>query len=450
MLPEDVALVITPAHIRRTLTGPVSLSEMQGVKLLRWMNLNLMTIPGILITPAYTDQLREAHPSLGRCFVVFTGSGMIADVVKRAKQVLEEGTARCLDVQIRARKESEWSYQITGEGTGWQSEECFFKVDKDTLQTIARFSTLLGTISDDWKDILRDIGQKVLDSIMKESEFYADFLKGISVAGTDAPTRVRFLVKPELHPLAFEAVLSPNREQFRMLEAPVYRRLMDNYSSAGYLFEGGPKIRTLIINAPVSGDVDGLPRPLEELSSVTAECRWLKRRFTEAMEKFNMTTPELLSNDETVRPTPSNVKAILASQKWSIVHFAGHSYYDTKTNEGFLFLPGENDGEIEKVDLKRFSDWLRNTTLTYMSSCDSGTSPFVLELAKRRIPNLIGFRWRVDDGQAFEYAKECYENLLSSRSIEKAFLKARQEMYRRRPDSQIWAAPILIKQLDER
>lgn len=448
-LPGDVSLVITPAHLRKTLTSALSLSEMQGVELIRRMQEGQMRIPVILIAPTFTDQLRDAQPYLGQTSIVYTGCDMINAVVKRSKELVYKGPSRRLDVEIHVKKDSAWSYRIIGDGFGYASPDRPFIVDQSALRDLKLFTAALGQATENWQEILRAIGESILDSIGKDSLFHYDYIDGLSKGGYDTTTRVRFVVGPELHGVAFEAVLTPRRDKFWMLEAPIYRRLVvQSSSSAGYLFEG--RAKCLIINAAVSGSAAGVRHVLDKLTMATPECRWLEQKILEVTDSFNMAPPEILSATEGAKPTPENVRRVLESDKWDIVHFAGHSYHDGNTNKGYVFLPGEEDDQIEKVELERFGDWLHRTTLVYMSSCDSGTGAFVFELANRQVPNIIGFRWRVGDRLAFEYAQEFYGSLFKTRSIEKAFLKARQEMNLRRPESPIWASSVLIKQFDER
>jgi CHAT domain-containing protein len=131
---------------------------------------------------------------------------------------------------------------------------------------------------------------------------------------------------------------------------------------------------------------------------------------------------------------------------WDIVHFAGHSYYDLNSKAGYVFVPGQTENAVEKLDIAHFSAWIRSSNLFYFSSCDSGAGPFMFELAQRQVPNMVGFRWEIEDDLAFEYTKAFYTNLFAARSLERAFLKSRRAMYDSFPQSVIWAAPLLIKQ----
>ena len=71
----------------------------------------------------------------------------------------------------------------------------------------------------------------------------------------------------------------------------------------------------------------------------------------------------------------------------------------------------------------------------------------MFELARQKIPAIIGFRWDIIDDQAAEHARIFYKYLFKEKSLEYAFLKTRTDMYNRDDKHRIWAAPILIMQV---
>ena len=446
-LPGEFSLVITPLHIRKAPLTPLAPEEEEGLELLRWMNANRMNKPSILIAPTYTAKLRSAQPELLNCYVVLSGANMVEDVVEHAVQMVDKVQTRYLEVEINLRSRTQWTYRLTGKGFVF-SEEHELSIDEPTIQELSIDSETMASTKN-WKDVLRKIGGKLLEALGKDKDFMWYVMEGLLQAGGEKNARVRFVVKPDLHGLALEAVLCPRaRDRYWMLSAPVYRRLLVNEpSTGGYLFEGGQRIHCLIIDATTSGLVQDLDLYLKKVHNVSNECDWVKNWLAKNESQFNIGDVRLLRARQGDPPLARQVKEALENHDWGIVHFGGHSYYDDKSDSGYVFFPGSEEGSVEKVDLKRFSDWLRRVTFTYFSSCDSGAGPFVFGLASRRVSNILGFRWEIDDPLAFEYAKEFYQTLFESRSLEQAFLKARQEMHELHPDDRIWAAPILIKQL---
>ena len=448
-LPGQFSLVITPLNIRKAPLTPLSQEEEEGLELLRWMNACQMNKPSILIASTYTAKMRSAQPELKNCYVVLSGANMVTEVIEHALKMVDKPSARCLEVEIDLRSETQWTYRLIGKGFVF-SYESELSIDGPTIEDLKLYSRMIED-SKLWKDGLLKFGSKLLEALGRDRDFMWNVTDGLLQAGGESHARVRFVVKPDLHCLALEAVLCPGaRDRYWMLSAPVYRRLLVNEpSTGGYLFEGGQRIDCLIIDATTSGLVQDLGRFFPKTDNVSKECDSVQRQLEQSKSRFNIGEVRLLRARQGDPPLAQQVKAALESQDWGIVHYGGHSHYDDKNDTGYVFFPGSMEGSIEKVDSKRFSDWLRRVTFTYFSSCDSGAGPFVFGLASRRVSNILGFRWEIDDTFAFEYALEFYRTLFESRSLEGAFLKARQQMYERHPDDRIWASPILIKQLSD-
>jgi len=303
--------------------------------------------------------------------------------------------------------------------------------------------------ADNWRDVLQKVGKKLLEMMSRESSFTWDMSEGLLQAGGENNARVRFVLRPEFHGLMLEAVSCPRtRDKYWMLSAPIYRRLLvDGATTGGYFFEGGQPISCLIIDAATSGYFEDLKLYLNKLKNVSGECDWVQGLLKEYQGTYNIGEVRLLRAAPGAPPLAQQVKEALESRDWGIVHFAGHSH--ANESGGWIFFPGAVEGSIERVEMNRFSDWLRRAKFTYFSSCDSGAGPFVFGLANRRVSNILAFRWEIDDALAFEYAKEFYPPPSNAESRERAFLKARQQMHELHPDDRIWAAPILIKQLGD-
>ena len=445
-LPRNVSLVITALHIRKGPTGPLALEDEEGIELLRWMYINKMNTPAILVAPTYTDKLRSAQPQLGNCYVVLSSANMVQEIVARAMQLAYEKPAKYLDVEFRMRSRTEWGYKLVGQGGFLHEHE--LTVDSSTVDDLVTYSEVI-PVAPNWQEVLQKIGRKLLEAISRDQAFPYDMAEGLSQAGGETNARVRFVVKPEMHSVMLEAVSCPRtRDRYWMLSAPVYRRLLvDEPASGAFLFEGGQPINCLIIDATTSGWFDDLSLVLPKLKSASGECDWVENWLKSMQGSFNIGEVRLLRAKPGEPPLAQRVKEALESHDWGIVHYAGHSY--AKNDAGYVFFPGATEATVDRVDLKRFSDWLRRVTFTYFSSCDSGAGPFVFGLANRRVSNILAFRWEIDDALAFEYSKEFYQHLFKGRSLERAFLKARQQMHELHPDDRIWAAPILIKQLGD-
>jgi hypothetical protein len=135
------------------------------------------------------------------------------------------------------------------------------------------------------------------------------------------------------------------------------------------------------------------------------------------------------------------VDRLAKRDRWDIIHYAGHSCYQGPTR-GVFFFPGRF---VETVSVETFSRELGRPRFVYLSSCHGSQASFVFELAEQKVASILGFRWDIDDGMAVEHAKAFYTALFEEeRSLEYAFLKARQRMHDLARDNRIWAAPMLM------
>ncbi|MES1260504.1 MAG: CHAT domain-containing protein [Acidobacteriota bacterium] len=445
-LPGDFALVITPLQIRRSPGSPL-LDDERGVDLLAWMSARSINVPGILLTPTQSEKLRRAEPRLYRCTQVPTGGTMFQDVAKAALETIRDTPAKYLDVEIQLRGRAQWNYKIVGKGFPY-SYEGVLLIDEKTLADLSLHSRVLGDVVETWKEMLGLVGGMLSDALWRKREDLEYIWEGLAASEGEENTRLRFVVTPEFHDLVLEALPCPrSKSEYWMLKAPVYRRLFaEQPNTGGCLFQGGEPINCLIIEADVSGWVDDLHVRLREATSLQEECKWLFGWFDSHREVLNHGRLEWVKAEAGKPPLAERVQELLESRDWGIIHYAGHSYYDPAKKAGYVFFPDAKKA-IEKIDITKFSGWLRKSTFVYLSSCDSGSGPFMFELANRRVPNLVGFRWPIDDQLAFEYSRAFYTSLLDKKSLERSFLKARQTLHASYPGDRIWATPLLIMQL---
>jgi len=90
-----------------------------------------------------------------------------------------------------------------------------------------------------------------------------------------------------------------------------------------------------------------------------------------------------------------------------------------------------------------------DTRFVFLSSCASAGQDFIYQLAKERVPAIMGFLWKVKDAPAREYATSFYQCLLEGQqnSLEYACLGAKKLMYARYRGDPIWASAVLVMQV---
>jgi len=272
-------------------------------------------------------------------------------------------------------------------------------------------------------------------------------------------------VEKKLHAVALEAIFGPHefrKKDYWMLHAPIYRSLPECPAWGYPLFHEededmrGCPINVLIIESPTEGptQLGKSTIQLDKLDNVVRECRFLEKYLRAFQTKGSVSIGEvkLISCKSKKEPMKELLwKAIEnENQRWHVVHYAGHSYFNHLTQEGYVFFPGPHE-TIEIIKVGQLSSWLRkvDTRFIYLSSCHSSDVDFVFAMASQYIPAILGFRWDIDDDMAYQFTKALYRKLLGGKkqSLEYAFLKARKKIYDKDKLNPIWAAPVLVIQL---
>jgi hypothetical protein len=137
------------------------------------------------------------------------------------------------------------------------------------------------------------------------------------------------------------------------------------------------------------------------------------------------------------------IETTLRTGKWHIVHYAGHGYYDKDEHRGYVVLPNP---EAELVSIEELSLWLTaaDTRLVFLSGCMTAGQDFIYQLAKERVPAIMGFIWKVVDASAGKYATKFYECLLERRSLDYACLAAKKYAHAISHADPIWASAVLV------
>ncbi len=455
-----------------------------GLCLAQWMEGENMNIPTILFTIVDDAELDQKVNRLKRCELVSEKLGWEDLFIKRVKQALDRieiTEPKRLNVDIFLNLDKKMvEYSFRGEGFPCSIEHNPLDIlTAEFLELISRSNALGDEFrgNREWQRRLQDIGEKLMTHIFeRDRKFSRLFTQQVTLAGGLDNTRIRFVVEKEVHAIALEAIYGPHaqlEEDYWMLHAPIYRTVGEFGGWGNPLFHDqetreGP-LNILIIESPTEGDAEikdketkAVVRTLKlgELKNVKAECGFLKnyRDSAEYSGRIRIGKVEVIPRSGDHRPFVDQVRDTLeqGNRAWHIVHYAGHSYFDSFTNEGYVFFPRVRDGEpvIEVVDLDLLSAWLRpaKPNLVFLSSCHSSEAGFVFALAKKQIPATVGFRWDVEDDMAAEYTRVFYRELFGGKpqSLEYVFLKARQNIHKQYEDNPIWAAPVLVMQIPSR
>jgi len=153
------------------------------------------------------------------------------------------------------------------------------------------------------------------------------------------------------------------------------------------------------------------------------------------------------------RTTRAALFEAIADTNAQVVHFMGHSDVDPETEEGVLWLEGEND-EIDRLPGSVFAGFFIGKAaprLLILTSCLSAAEgpahPFAgiaFALVAAGLPAVIAMQSKVRDDSAIRFTERLYRRLSDGDPIEAAVADARRALSIGRPDALEWASPVLF------
>lgn len=469
MKEEDYDLLIS--HLNIQYNRDTSIQEQQrrrnGLDLLKHFRRSNVDVPALIISPMADKMSYQKLMPLAPADLITDGIDLERDFKKAFRRLFAPSGAdkmeeaekiAYLDISILLESIGP-HYRIRGEGFAYEDEGGLV-VNRTTIAELGQLSDEIARESSDrdprWKEDLARLGKMLREQLFAENN--KDFLKSYRdvlglVNNKVENFRFRFVVEKETHRIIFESLMDDDNN-FIMLHAPMHRRLA--VRSNRYALFHDPedkqrKLNCLVIRADVSGPVEELLIELDELANVDGEVRfWDEDLRAEPC----VDTVEIIDSAEGGRTYFETVMHYLREHNWDIVHFAGHSAYIRKTlddenKKGYLFFPGDEEGQIKAVPLELFASLLydANVRLVYLSSCHSSEKGFVFEMVQQNVPAAVGFRWDIEDDMAEKFTRNFYTHLLNKKSLEGAFLETRKDLYFTENDNPIWAAAMLVVQI---
>lgn len=475
---QDYELVIAhmniPADSRTT-----NIRERGGVALLKSVD-SRFGIPSILFVREETLELFQELKQLRNSWLTISegSEDWKENLVSRARYLIEsrdpparrredDQSAKKVNLDISAAiDKTTWdaTFKITG-GKDMSPRPIPLQVNQEAISKALKQSKRVDALKYQhplWEEQLQDIADELMKVLFSDNEdFRRVFDRCKDAVGGLEKFSIRFNLQRQAHPLILEALATKekgNKWDYWMLKAPIYRSLLLEDPLALYekpLFsqtEGSDdqSIRCLIIESNVSGYIENIEKELEVLTNIHNEADFIEKFLSDHRSELNIESDGIrrIPGKRGEICTRESVQELLTRNgPWDLVHYAGHSFFDSDNEMGFVFFPG--DKEIGTVDIGTFSAWLRmaKTRFIYLSSCHSSEEEFVFELVKNRVPSVLGFRWDIDDLLAEKHTERFYNHLRKNRSLEHAFLNTRKDMHNDYIKEIIWAAPVLIMQM---
>jgi hypothetical protein len=421
-------------------------------------------LPSIIVTPRSDDTLSYRASKVPNCRPLALGEAFAGLLVEMCRDVCQGEACEetvSLDLEILVTDNPD------------QSNRCRFKmfgtIDNESIDREGVLDIDLGKIKDLkarsdqvlpnlpselWESELKRIGRELFEELFHKNYILTKrFERYRSKIDAERQFRFRFKVGKIFHSVVLEALFEEDEDDenfYWMLKYPICRKIALSGDYNEFFIDRvdvRQRFNCLIIKSDVHEYVDELDASFTKLYNIEREVEFLNRFLSQKKKELRIDTIRLLEEPEPGLTFSETLRKVLSEEKYHLVHYAGHSYYDANAKKGYLPLPGKDYPEV--VDIEELSVWLRKakTQFIFLSSCHSSEEDFVFELASKKIPAILGFRWDMDDAMAFEYAECFYTHLFkNANSLEYALLKARKEMHANYPQDRIWAAPMLVLQ----
>lgn len=474
---EPIDLVVTALEIAANAKSPVGAGGQHrlGMELVRTLRSTRPALRAIIVTGEQDDDVLDFAQTPGTRLVQ-EGETFAMGLKSMATELLGPHQA---DVRQRVvlsislfneKARCVYQFQSQSEG-GWPRTAQPLDIEPGRLMELVEDSRVVHIGDPTWEHDLKNVGEKLADELFQPTAanlaFRDDFNQWVGRVGIEN-IRVRFTVEDLLHPIAVEA-LKQRRKGYWMLQTAVFRGQELCGGAPGNarpgLFQDEATsmqpVNFLIIEANVppnatvkEGTLDLMLKPLPKLAQ---EVKAVGEKLSNLKRDGQLIGEVRVIKQTDVPPGGSFkafVKEVLTREpgKWHVLHYAGHTHYDSQHRVGYLFLPGSGGIKpVEPVRIAEFALWLgrADTRFVFLSSCQSAGHDFIYQLAKERVPAIMGFLWKVDDEKAREYAESFYEHLFDGRcrSLEYACLAAKKDMHAACKDNPIWASPVLVTQV---
>jgi CheY-like chemotaxis protein len=470
---KGIDLVVTAMEIPADEWSRVGAGEQRkvGIQFVRSLRENNPELPAIIVTDHVDDELSDFTQSANTC-LARQGENFERDLHSAVKRLLgsdEPQAPQTVVLSISLSNNNVCTYHFQSNGNSLVTGQ--LDIHRERLAELVEQSREVHVHETTWEGEFKRIGHTLAEQLFERTtanlEFRDEFNQWVGRVGIEN-IRVRFTVEDLLHPIAVEALRQRSDKEYWMLRTAIFRAHQppggDPGTARPWLFQDEPtrngRINFLVIaaNVPANATVkegpldlmlEPLPKLDNEVNAIEALLSKLKssgRPIGEIRIIRPADVPVGQSFKDFVRQTLRN-----KDSKWHVVHYAGHTHYDTMNQLGYLFFPGAEIRPVEPVKVAEFALWLGSgdTRFVFLSSCKSAGQDFVYQLIKERVPAIMGFLWKVDDAKAGEYAQSFYECLLDSerKSLEYACLQAKKQMHSKYRDNPIWASPVLVMQV---
>jgi hypothetical protein len=466
----ECALIVSATSLPRSASSSMEQpGNPRGLVLVRRMRKHGCISSAILVTDIADMKLGAAVSELGDSAIVALGTNWEHDFERELGRAFASAAwfrrSPCFTLEMVLCDSCKWNIK----GLGIEDSGTIY-IDPTTLQDLKESSNDFQDLVSlpNWSNHLLQVRKKLevlfFNPLVNRKLTYT-VIRAQEKFGGAKNSKIRFVVDDKTHPLILEAMpdLDPDRDDYWMLKAPIYRRY-DRRGLGFPLFKDRAsrreEINCLLIEADgAPGFAWGSWHP--KLTRIGFEVQAVhdillrEKSMTGSVGKL-----KLFRAAEHRENAADHLQTILDEGDWHLVHFAGHSVRrggDAIDDEsGGLVLttdPTEPGGSASVFPAKQFAKALGGVQFLYLSCCQSIDSFYVMSLLEEKLPAVLGYRWNVGDAGAEDYSSHFYHALFdidssSRKFLEYSFLSAKQSIYDAKKTDPTWAAPVLIMQVD--
>lgn len=290
----------------------------------------------------------------------------------------------------------------------------------------------------------REFGQRLFDALLTEQTLarFSSSVDHSRVQQSGVRIRLNLQDAPELAAIPWEYIYNHRDDSFLTLSrsTPIVRFL-----------ELTQPIPPLTITRPlrILGIVSN-PSDLPALD-ISAEKAHLEEALADRIQRghFEITWLE--------QSTLSNLQRALRRNRFHIMHFVGHGYYDETLDEGALMFENE-DGRGYRVSASVLGTLIRDRPalrLAVLNACEgarvglndpfSGIAPALLRAG---LPAAVAMQFEITDLAAVVFAREFYGALSDGLAVPAALAEARMAIFGSGNDVE-WGTPVLYSRVED-
>lgn len=474
--PADWSLVVLPANARRDELARGGRGTQAAAEFVEHLERTYPDIPVIVVAEKGRTLLRKLGAIPPKMQLIELPDLSLDLLCERAFAMVagDRPPENELDIEIRVMDQRTcwWSMRMRGgiDAKVWDAK--ILALDPRKFDAVRRMAT--PQVDADFVDWSNELSSKVHDLLFfGESDhdtFRDHFLD--STARVDPQhrhVRIRSFTQ-EHHDMHFDMLKRmSDDEQPMMLSSPVVRQHGAKRTTRP-LFNPKERIRCLVVLARNADwerpdSQESRPDDLTALAAARAEADDVTRALRmDALRPDSCISADpadvrLLTFEQGEDPCRKLSAVLSENEPWHLIHFVGHGQVvpipgsDPPRNRGELILCSRDRISIDFSELARQLAH-GDTRLLFLGACQTGRGLFLSTAAEQiELAAVIGYRWRVADDRALDFARAFYAALLeqpqaSRHAVERAFVAARSAVYKMRPGDCTWASPALLHQLD--